>query len=360
MSFIWPGLLFGLILVPLLLALYIWMLRRRRRYAVRFSSLSLVRQALPKQSRWRRHVPFALFLLALTSLLVAMARPVQIITVPANQATIILSIDVSFSMRQNDIQPSRLEAAQAAAVRFIQRQKAGTQIGIVAFSGFAEEIQPPTSDQEESQAAVESLTLGRRTAIGAGILKALDAIHEADPNVAASTNPDDPTSAPTPVPKGAYAPDIIVLLTDGVSNTGPLPLDAAQQAADRGVRVYTIGYGTAMGGDFPFDRRGGGGGNGNPFGGGNGFGGGSNNQQPQFGGFRRGIDEQTLKQIADSTGGQYYAASSADELQKIFDKLPTYLITRHETSEISFIFAAVGALLAGAAIVLSLLWHPLS
>ena len=217
---------------------------------MRYSSLALVREALPHQSRLRRHLPFALFLLALASLVVALARPVAIVSVPTDQTTIILAIDVSRSMCSTDIPPNRLEAAEAAALSFIQRQKSSTQIGIVAFSGFAELIQPPTTDQEALQAAIESLTTGRRTAIGSGILKSLDAIAEIDQNVAPSVTDPSPGIEPTPVPQGAYAPDIIVLLTDGVSNAGPLPLDAAQQAADRGVRVYTIGFGTANGANF--------------------------------------------------------------------------------------------------------------
>ena len=359
MDMLWPGFLFLLGLIPLLIALYIWMLRRRRRFAVRYSSLSLVREALPDQSRLRRHLPFALFLAALASLVIALARPVTIVSVPTGQTTIILAIDVSRSMCSTDIQPSRIEAAEAAALSFIQRQQSITQIGVVAFSGYAELVQPPTTDQEALQAAVESLATGRRTAIGSGILKALDAIAEIDPSVAPSVTDTSRGVEPTPVPKGAYAPDIIVLLTDGVSNTGPLPLDAAQQATDRGVRVYTIGFGTANGSNFPNCNQrfigsepfGGGGFGGGQFGGGQ-FGGG-------FGGFRRGIDETTLKRIADVTGGTYYSAESAGELQNVFQNLPTYLITKHETTEISVAFAAIGALLAALAIVLSLLWHPL-
>ena len=295
----------------------------------------------------RRHLPYALFLLALTSLVLALTRPAAIVSVPTNQTTIILSIDVSRSMRATDILPSRLEAAEAAALSFIQSQKATTQIGIVAFAGFAEMIQPPTTDQEALEAAVASLTTGRRTAIGSGILKAIDAIAEIDPNVAPSVTDMAPGIEPPPVPQGAYAPEIIVLLTDGVSNAGPLPVDAAQQAADRGVRVYTIGFGTEAGGVVPF-----GGGQfqgGDPFGGGQQFG----------GGFRRGIDEATLKQVSDLTGGSYYAASSAGELQHVFENLPTYLITRHEVMELSILFTAMGALLATTAVGLSLIWHPL-
>ncbi|HWU38706.1 MAG TPA: VWA domain-containing protein, partial [Candidatus Acidoferrum sp.] len=198
-------------------------------------------------------------------------------------------------------------------------------------------------------AAIESLTTGRRTAIGSGILKAIDAIAQVDQSVAPSYTEGDPGPAPTPVPQGDYAPDIIVLLTDGVSNAGPLPLDAAQQAADRGVRVYTIGYGTPNG-SIPFDNGGGFGFNNGPqFG----FG-------PQFGGgFRTGIDETTLKAIASMTGGQYYTAASADELENVFKSLPTYLITKHEILELSVAFAAFGALMATIAILLSLRWNPL-
>jgi Ca-activated chloride channel homolog len=359
MDVLWPGFLFLLIIVPLLIAAYIWMLRRRRRYTVRYSSLALVRAAAPRFSRWRRHLPFALFLLGLTSLVVAMARPVAIVSVPTGQTTVILAIDVSRSMCATDIKPNRLEAAKAAALSFIQSQKASTQISIVAFAGFAEVTQSATNDQEALQAAVESLTTGRRTAIGSGILKSLDAIAEIDKSVAPSVTDSSSAVAPTPVPKGAYAPDIIVLLTDGVSNAGPMPLDAAQQALDRGVRVYTIGFGTANGSEIPFcapqiqgggtlDRGSGGGG----FGGG-GFGGGGG------GGFRRGIDEDTLIEVAKMTGGEYYSAESASELQDVFQNLPTYLITKHETMEISVAFTAVGALLAALAVTLSLRWHPL-
>jgi Ca-activated chloride channel family protein len=327
-------------------------MRRRRRYAVRYSSLSIVREAIPRTSRLRRYLPVALFLLALSSLTLAMSRPVAVASVPTSQRTIILTIDVSRSMCSTDIEPNRLIAAQAAAKSFIERQEVGTQIGLVAFAGFAEIIHPPTSDQGALRGAVESLTTGRRTAIGSGILKSIDAIAEADGSVAPSTSDESAGVAPTPVPKGAFAPGIIVLLTDGASNAGPRPVEAAQQAVDRGIRVYTIGFGTPRGSNFP---------NCNPglvgseptmsgIGGGGQFGGGR---------FRRGIDEDTLKRVATMTDGQYYSAESADELFNAFQDLPTNLIVKHETTEISFVFAAIGALLAGLAISLSLLWHPL-
>ena len=357
MDLLWPGSLLLIGLIPLLIAAYILMLRRRRRSAVRYSSLSLIREALPQRSRWRRHVPFALFLAALLSLVLALSRPVSIVAVPTGQVTVMLAMDVSRSMCATDIEPNRLLAAEAAALSFIQRQGANTQIGLVAFAGFAELIQPPTSDQEVLQDAVESLLTGRRTAIGSGILEALDAIAEIDPNIAPSETGKATDVKPTPVPKGAYAPHIIVLLTDGVSNAGPQPIDAAQQAVDRGIRVYTIGFGTADNQSLPscYPGR-------EPFDGGQQFGGSGQFGGGQFGGggFRRGIDEATLKQVADLTGGKYYSAESAGELQEVFQSLPMHLITRHETTEISVMFAALGALLAALAIMLSLLWQPLA
>ncbi len=344
----WPAFLWLLGLIPLLIAAYVWGLRRRRRFALRYSSLVLVREALPRASWLRRHLPFGLFLLALASLVIALGRPVSIVSVPAGRTVIILAIDVSRSMCATDVSPNRLEAAKAAALAFIERQPASTQIGIVAFAGFAEVIQLPTSDQEVLQDAVESLITGRRTAIGSAILKSIDAIAEIDSSVAPSDGTSQTRAAP--VPRGAYAPDVIVVLTDGVSNSGPQPLEAAQQATVRGVRVYTIGFGTAnesqslpnCGQRFS---------GGDPFGGGGFFGGG--------GGFRRGIDEAALQEISAMTGGAYYEATSASELNSVFQNLPTNLITRHEVTEISVAFAAIGALLAALAIALSLIWSPL-
>jgi Ca-activated chloride channel family protein len=351
MALLWPGFLVLLALLPLIVGAYLWSLRRRRPASVRYSSLSLVRDALPRWSRLRRHLPFALFVVALGSLVVALARPAAILAVPANQTTIVLAIDVSGSMCSTDIPPSRLEAAEAAALSFVQSQGATRQIGIVAFAGFAQIVQSPTTDQELLLDALQSLTTGRRTAIGSGILASIDAIAEIDTTVAPSTSDTRPGLAPAPVPRGAYAPDIIVVLTDGVSNAGPTPLEAAQQAADRGVRVYTIGFGTANGGALgaicaaQFVGR-------EPGGGGPAFGGGG-------GGFRRGIDEATLRQVADLTGGTYYPAESAGELENVFRDLPTSLITKHEVVEVSVAFVALGGLLAGLAFLLGRAWRPL-
>ena len=363
MSFQWPWFLYSLAIIPALTVIYIWSVRRRKRFAVRYSSLALVRDIVPAHSWIRRHLPFILFLLALVSLAVALARPVAITIVPANKTTIVLTIDVSRSMCSTDVAPNRLLAAQAAALSFVRSQASNAQIGVVAFSTFAEVIQAPTTDRAALEEAINSLLVGRRTAIGSAILKSIDAIAEVDKNVLPSVP--DPTVGDnvTPVPKGDYAPDIIVLLTDGSSNTGPLPLDAAQEAADRGIRVYSIGFGTPQGTEFPdcgqqvvgnepFFGGGGGPGAGQFFGGGGGGGFG-------FGGFRRGIDEATLKQIASMTGANYYSAESASQLEQVFRRLPTNLIAKHETTEITAAFAAAGTLLVALAMLLTLLWHPI-
>jgi Ca-activated chloride channel family protein len=353
MNFLWPASLILLAFIPLMIAAYVLIQRRRKKAVVRYSSLSLVREAKPQYSRIKRYLPFALFLLSIGALVFALARPVSIVSVPVNSTTIILAMDVSRSMCSTDIQPNRLEAAKAAAISFIQSQKPGTRFGLVAFAGFAELVQSPITDQNTLRDAIESLTTGRRTAIGSGILKSIDAIAEVDPSVAPSVREGSGDLQPDPLPKGAYVPHIIVLLTDGANNAGPQPVDAAQQAADRGVRVYTIGFGTENGGEMP---------NCNPnavgrepnMGGGMGmFGGGGMGQ------FRRGIDEETLKRVAAMTDAEYYSAESSTELNNAFQNLPTNLIVHSEVTEITFIFAIAGAFLALVAIALAMLWNPL-
>ena len=178
-----PGAFLLLAIVPILVVVRIWLLRRRKP-ALRYSSLALIREAVTGSSWIRRHLPFALFTLGLASLVVAMARPVQIVSVPAGRTTVILAMDVSRSMCATDIPPNRLVAAEEAAASFIDRQGSSTQIGIVAFAGFAEIVQTPTTDQEVLLDVVESLTTGRRTAIGSAILESLDAIAEIDDSVA--------------------------------------------------------------------------------------------------------------------------------------------------------------------------------
>lgn len=354
MSFLWSPLLALLSVVPFLIVAYVLLLRRRMKFAVRYSSLSLVREAASHQSRLRRHLPFAFFLLALISLILALGRPVATVSVPSNQATIILAIDVSRSMCATDISPNRLEVAKDAAQAFVQSHRSGRQIGIVAFAGFAELIQPPTTDARALHNAIENLTTARRTAIGSAILRSIDALAEIDHRIAPSDN----LSASSgilelPPSEAELSPHIIVLLTDGSNNAGPFPLTAAAQAVSRGIRIYTIGYGT-VNNTSPMDC-------GDNFGGdpfGFGWGGSQWNQQ-NFRDFRLQLDETTLKQIADMTGGAYYAATSANELEEVFRNLPSYVIVTRETIEISVFFTAFAALMIVLAMFLSIRWHPL-
>lgn len=350
MEYLWSPLLYLLFLIPILILAYILILRRRKPQAVRYSSLSLIRTALPKQSQWKRHLPFALFLLAMSSLIMALARPTSTVTLPSDSATIILALDVSRSMCSTDIAPNRLESAKAAALQFILQQDADTQIGIVAFAGFAVVAQPPTTDRDLLVTAIRNLTTARRTAIGEGILMSLDTIAGFDDSVVSPYS----QVEVVPLPEGQYVPAIIVLLTDGVSTTGIDPIEAAIMAQQRGVRVYTIGFGTAnnespmncsFSSPYGFDQF-----TDPQFFGGGGGGGGQ---------FRREIDEEALKTVSGITGGEYYLAESSEQLQEVFDSLPTQIFTVTETTEISVFFVIFAAVFILLAMVLAIIWNPL-
>lgn len=356
MSFAWPEALALGALVPLLVVAYWWSLRRRRKLAIPYASLALVRDAIPRRARWRRHLPIALLLAAMASLVGAAARPQATTTVPLSRTSIILALDVSRSMCATDVAPNRLTVAQDAARAFVEDHGEGTRIGIVAFAGFAELVVPPTTDATELRAAIDGFTTSFGTAIGTATLKSVDAIAEVNPEV-------EPIGALADVDEGAddpaagdgFVPDIVVLLTDGAAFGGVDPILAARVAADRRVRVYTIGFGSddpggmvctsrqlgteSFGGTgiFPGDFGAGGG----------------------FGDIRRFlvIDEETLRAIADITGGEYFRAEDADQLLGVFGELPTRVVLQTEESEISFAFAGLGALLAAAAVATSLAWH---
>lgn len=358
MTVLWPYALLLFVLIPLLIAVYVWLLRRRRKFAVRYASLSLIREALPERSRWRQHLPFALFLLSIASLVLAVARPQAVVEVPLSRTTIILAIDVSRSMCATDVEPNRLTVAQDAARAFVEDQADGTQIGIVAFAGFAELVVPPTTDKEQLTEAIDSFTTALGTAIGSATVESIDAIAEVNPEVAPSgVDLSEEVDRESLLDSDEYVPDIIVLLTDGANSRGVHPIRAAEQAVDRRVRIYTIGFGTSdpisivcsreqLGGEV-FGRR---------FGGGN-FGG---DPDRGFGGGIRQflvIDEPTLQTIADMTGGEYYRAENADQLVNVFLDLPTQIVLQEEHLEISVAFAALGALLATLAVGLSLLWN---
>src|SRR5689334_17324960 len=343
MSFSWPWALFALLVLPLVFAAW-WLIRRRRRRAtVRVTSMALVRLAAPGRSRWRRRVPAALLGVGLAVLAIGAARPQATVPEASSSATIMLALDVSGSMCSTDVKPNRITAAEQSAGAFIKSQAGGPRIGIVVFSGTAVVLVSPTSDTQELLNALGGLSTGGGTAIGEGILTSLDAIAQVDPSVA-------PTGANVKRNLGAgYADDVIVVLTDGSNNRGVDPPVAAKQAAARGVRVFTIGYGTdnpaelacsatqfgGSGGGLAGGGLGGGGGGGNPF----------------------DADYSALMQISKATGGAFYRAQDASQLSSALAKLPAAFTIVHKHVDIAALFAALGGLLIAAAVALSLWWN---
>lgn len=366
MGLLWPVYLLILAVIPLLLLAYVLVLRRRRRFAVQYSSLSLIRQAMPSGFRWRRHLPFALMVLAIALLLLALSRPFANVTVASSRTTVMLALDVSLSMCADDVDPNRLTIAQEATETFINSQEPDTRVGIVAFAGFAQLIVPPTTDREALLEAVNNLTTARATAVGSAIARSLDALAEVNPDIASVGVYVDPREGGTTAGlEEGLQPDLIVLLTDGASNRGVSPMAAARAARDRGVRVYTIGFGTANPavlrctseqlGDNEFNRRIGQGGFGS-------FG------RRSFGGFGRGafgpgnflrLDEETLTRVAETTDAEYYVAESADELLEVFSTIPVQIEKKKVRMEVSAVLTAIGGLLALAAVALGLRWSPL-
>jgi Ca-activated chloride channel family protein len=349
MSLTWPWALTALAAFPLLLGFRWWMRRRRRRNAVRMSSLIVIRAALPGRSPWWRRVPVWLLAAGLVVLAVGAARPQASVIVPSDSSAILLAMDVSGSMCSTDVVPNRLTAAQNAARDFVKAQKGGTKIGLVVFTGIAALQVAPTSDKDALVAAIGSLRTGRGTAIGLGILTAIDAVAEINPNVA-------PTGVDVPAgssgPNVEYEPDTIVVLTDGANTQGVDPVTAAKQAAARHLRVYTIGFGTTEPAPFVCtpDQIGGGTFGGNRFGQPRGFGG--------FGGgrFNQGLDEDTLTQVATITGGRYFQAKDAKALSGVLINLPSSIVLQHKHSEITAWFALTGALLVLVAVGLAQWW----
>jgi Ca-activated chloride channel homolog len=341
MSFLWPDMLWLLPAVPALIAAYVFLLRRKKKTALRYANLSLVKEAMGAGGRFRRHLPPLLFLLALTLLILSVARPSAVVTLPTHERTVILAMDTSGSMRATDVEPSRIGAAQAAAKSFIADQPRGTRIGVVTFAGTAAVAQAPTDNREELFAAIDRFQLQRATAIGSGILMSLKAIFPDAEFDLRSWNPrrDSTAGAPLdqaksekppfkPVPPGSYTSAVIVLLTDGQSNVGPDPIESARMAAERGVRVYTVGFGTAEGEVIRFEGW----------------------------SMRVRLDEATLTKIAEITQGEYYYAGSAADLKKVYQTLSSRLVFVTRETEITVFFSAAAALLALLAGFLSVWW----
>jgi Ca-activated chloride channel family protein len=331
MSFIWPAMLTSLLLVPLCVGLYAWLLQRQRRRMARHGGLGLVQGATGRTPGMRRHVPVALFMAGLTVLLVATARPQMVVSLPRIEGIVILAFDVSGSMAADDLDPTRMEAAKAAARAFVEQQPPSALIGVVTFSDSGFVVHTPTNDQEEILSAIERLTPERGTSLANGILAALNTIAavgaQPTPHLYTNVTPT-PTPTPTPVPVGMYTPAVIVLLTDGENNESPDPLAAAETAADRGVRIHTVGIGSAAGADLEVE------------------------------GFmvHTQLDEELLRQISELTGGTYYRAESTEELSEIYSKLNPELVIRPEEMEITSILAGAGMLILLAGGAFSLLW----
>jgi Ca-activated chloride channel homolog len=334
MEFEWPASLWLLLVVAALVAVYVAMQLRRRRYALRYSSLALVREAVGPGPGVKRHIPPALFLLAFVALVVALARPAALVKVPGLEGTVILAIDVSGSMLATDVKPSRMEAAKTAAKLFVERQQQArnrVRVGLVSFSDNAQLLVAPTLDRGAVADAIDRLKPQRATAIGRAILVSLDALFEGAG--AAPVNPEDQVGAPaqpsrTPPPAGTFASSAIVLLTDGENNQSPPPLFVVDDAAKYGVRVYTVGVGTPEGAIVTNEGR----------------------------SIRSELDETTLKKIAEATQAKYFNAQTEADLVQIYDALATELVVRDERSEITVAFAGAAAALFLLSGCLAMLW----
>jgi Ca-activated chloride channel homolog len=340
MSFQWPLALAGLALVPLAFLLYGAVQRRRQRYAVRFTNLDLLANVVAAQPGWRRHVPPFLYLLSLIALVIALARPEATIDVPQEEASAVLTTDVSGSMQATDVEPNRLVAAQNAARRFVEDLPEEARVGIVAFSGGADTLTRPTTDRIAIESAIASLSPGGGTAMGDGIMESIDAVRELVEGSANGADPGGDTpggAAPCGGETGGEPaeapPAAIILLSDGANTTGRTdPIQAAEAAADLGIPVHTIALGTDEG----------------------------TIELPDSSGFTRQIpvppDRETLQEVSDMTGGRYFDAPDAAELEAIYDDLGTRIGTQEEQVEVTYGFAGGGLALLALGGLLSLLW----
>ena len=335
MSFIWPVMFILLLVIPLCAMLYIRMQRRRQRLAANYASFGLGQQAAGRRPGARRHIPIVVFLIGLTILIVALARPQTVVSLPRIEGTIILAFDVSGSMAAEDMQPTRMEAAKIAARDFTEQQPPNVQIGVVSFSESGFSVQAPTNDPGPVLAAINRLTPQRGTSLAYGILTSLKAIQTAEagekPQFYSNLTPTpegEPAPTPTPVPRGTHTSAVIVLLTDGENNTSPDPLVAAQTAADQGVRIYTIGIGSSAGSILHIEGL----------------------------TIRSRLNEDLLQQIAQLTDGSYYNATTEQDLQAIYHNLNPQLVIKPEKTEVTSLFAGVGILVLLIGGALSLVW----
>ena len=353
MTFLAPFMLWLLLVVPILIGVYVYLLGRRKRAAVRYANLALVKQAIGTGTGVRRHVPPALVLIGVVFALTATARPSSVFTLSSERSLVVLAMDVSVSMRAVDVAPDRITAARVAAKAFIADMPDTMRVAIVAFAGSAMLAQPPTTNREALNAAIDGFVLQRATAIGSAILMSLETIfpgvdfgqqalpeYQRSRDAASARALDQPAPAAAAAPlvvaaaplaimqPGSYKQAAIILLTDGQATAGPHPVAAARMAAERGVRVFTVGLGTDEGVIPSWNGQ---------------------SIQAQF-------DEETLKTVADLTVGKYYRAGSGADLAEIYRELTTQLIQEREQTEVSFAFAVLAALLIVGAGGLSVLW----
>jgi len=338
MSFLWLELLWGLLLLPALVLAYLLLLRKRKRNTVRLASVALVKQAMGAGPGWRRHLPPALLLAAVAVLLLASARPVAKLKLPSQQETIVLAMDVSGSMRATDVQPNRLVAAQEAAKAFVAGLPRTVRIGVVSFAGTAAVVQAPTFSREDVVAAIDRFQLQRGTAIGSGLVLSLATLFPDEGiDLSQITGARAMPAAPgekkekkpfTPVEPGSYSSAAVILLTDGQRTTGPDPMEAAKMAAERGVKVYTVGVGTKAGETIGFEGW----------------------------SMRVKLDEETLKNIANATRANYFYAGTAEDLKQVYQGLSSRLVVETKETEVTALFALAGALLALLAGGLSVWW----
>jgi len=342
MTFLWPEMLWLLLFVPAFVAVYLLLVRRKQRAALRYANLGVFMAATGAAQQIRRHLPPVLFLIALILMIAAIARPAAVVTLPSAYQTVVLAMDVSGSMKATDVDPSRIAAAQNAARAFVNDLPSRTRIGIVSFAATASVVQPPTGNRDDILAAIDRFQLQRGTAVGSAILVSLKTLfpdaefdlRSANPRGEAKKgSPLDPAQKPDkaafkPVPPGSDSGAVIILLTDGQTTMGPDPIEAARMAADRGIRVYTVGVGTTRGELIGAEGW----------------------------SMRVRLDETSLKAIANVTQGEYFYAGTATELKKVYESLNSKLVFEKKETEITALVAAAAAVFALLAAFLSVLW----
>jgi Ca-activated chloride channel family protein len=350
MTFLAPLLLLGLLLVPVLLGLYAWAQRRRSRYAVRFTNLDLLANLAPRRPAWRRHVPPAIYLAAVAALVLGLARPTMVVAVPREDATVVLAIDISGSMKATDVAPTRLDAAREAAQSFIDQLPENIRVGIVAFASRSVTLVAPTSDRGELDTALDRLQALDGTAMGDALMQVLDLAETIQAGDAAgsagtsgATPSPDPSAAPAPDPSAVPDSSVdqptgeplvaAILLSDGANSVGTAePLDAAQRAASLGVPIYTIALGTPAGQVQVRDDTG------------------------QLVTLDVPPDTETLAQIAEITSATAFDAPTANDLSAVYDNLQSRIGYTQEEQEVTSWFAAGALVLVVVAAGLSAVW----